>query len=83
MEILLDPRSIQWLLGIGGALMAVGLVILLWVNEFFTPPVMALTMGLVNLAVLLAGWWAIRNTRYDLVGRGLTLLACLAWVSGL
>lgn len=77
LEILLDPRSIQWLMGVGGALMVVGLVILLWINEFFTPPVLAVVMGAVNLAVLGAGWAVIAKTRYPLVGKGLTLLACL------
>ena len=77
MEILLDPHSIQWLLGLGGALIVVGLVILLWVNEFFTPPVMAVTMGAVNIAVLVGGWSLIRMTRYQTVGKALTLLACL------
>lgn len=77
LEILLDPRSIQWLMGLGGALMAVGIVILLWINEFFTPPVLAVSMGLVNLAVLAGGGAVILKTRYHLVGKGLTLLACL------
>ena len=77
MEILLDPRSIQWLLGLGGALMVMGLVILLWINNYFTPPVMAGAMGVANLAVLICGWSLIRMTRYQLVGKALTLLACL------
>ena len=77
MEILLDPRSIQWLLGLGSALIVVGLVILLWINEFFTPPVMAVVMGAVNIAVLVGGWGLIRMTRYQTVGKALTLLACL------
>lgn len=77
MEILLDPRSIQWLMGLGGALMTVGLVILLWINEFFTPPVLAIIMGAANIAVLAGGWTVIRKTRYQWVGKGLTLLACL------
>ena len=77
MEMLLDPRSIQWLMGLGGALMVVGIVILLWVNKFFTPPVLAMVMGGANIAVMLAGWGFIQKTRYQLVGRGLTLLSCL------
>ncbi len=77
LEMLLDPRSIQWLLGLGGALMVVGLVILLWVNNYFTPPVMALVMGLTNIAVLIGGCALIRMSRYQLVGKALTLLACL------
>lgn len=77
MEILLDPRSIQWLLGIGGALMVVGLVILLWINQFFTPPKMAVAMGLVNVGIMGCGWTLLQRTRYQLVGRSFTLLACL------
>ncbi len=77
LELLLDPRSIQWLLGLGGALMVVGLVILLWINEFFTPPVMAVALGIVNLSVLAVGFWLIRWTRFQLAGKALTLLSCL------
>jgi hypothetical protein len=77
LEMLLDPRSIQWLMGIGGALMFVGLVILLYLNEWFTPLRMAIGMGAVNIAVMVAGWAAIRKSRYHTVGKGLTLLACL------
>ncbi len=77
LEMLLDPRSIQWLMALGGALMVVGIVILLWINKFFTPPVMAMVMGATNIGVLIGGWGVIRKTRYQLVGKGLTLLACL------
>ncbi len=77
LEMLLDPRSIQWLMALGGALMVVGVVILLWVNNYFTPPVMAMVMGATNIAVLIVGWAVIIKTRYQLVGKGLTLLACL------
>lgn len=76
-ELLLDPRNILWLLAFGGALMVTGLVILLRVNDWFTPPVVALTMGLGNVALLLAGWAVIRYSRYQTAGRALTLLACL------
>jgi hypothetical protein len=78
MEILLDPRSIQWLLTFGGGLMIFGLIILLWVNEYFTPPVIALILGLVNAGLMGGGWAVIRYTRYQVAGRALTLLACLA-----
>jgi hypothetical protein len=77
MEILLDPRSIQWLLAFGGVLMVLGLVILLWVNHYFTPPVIAVTLGLTNAALLAGGWATIGYTRYQTAGRALTLLACL------
>src|SRR5262249_18416269 len=77
MEILLDPRNIQLLLGLGGALMIVGLVIWLWHNNYFTPPVVAVSLGIVNAALLGIGWWVIRATRYQLAGKAITLLACL------
>jgi hypothetical protein len=77
LEILLDPRNIHMLLALGGALMVVGLIILLWVNQFFTPPIVAVSLGVANGAVLGAGWWMLRATRYHLAGRALTLFACL------
>lgn len=77
LEILLDPRSIQWLLGSGGALMVVGLVILLWVNKFFTPERLAIALGLANAGLLALGWLVIKRTRYQVAGKALTLLACL------
>jgi hypothetical protein len=77
LEILLDPRNIQWLLVFGGALMVLGLVILLWVREFFTSTTVAAGLGTVNLAVLGLGWFVMARTRYHTAGRALTLLACL------
>ena len=77
LEILLDPHSIQRLLALGGALMVVGLVILLWLHEWFTPERMAVVMGLVNVAVLAVGLSTIRFTRYQMAGEALTLLSCL------
>jgi len=77
LDILLDPRNIQMLLAFGGALMVVGLVILLWVNEYFTAPVVAVGFGVVNAVLLAIGWWVLRATRYRLAGRALTLIACL------
>ncbi len=76
-EILLDPRNIQWLLVFGGALMVLGIVILLWVNDYFTPPAVAVGLGVVNLAILGLGWFLMLRTRYHTAGRALTLLACL------
>jgi hypothetical protein len=77
MEILLDPRNIQMLLAFGGALMVTGLVILLWVNEFLRPPVVALLLGAANFAFLGLGWWMMRMSRHQVAGRALTLFACL------
>jgi hypothetical protein len=77
MEILLDPRNIHMLLAFGGALMVVGLVILLWVNELLKPPVVAVGLGVINAALLGMGWWLLRGSRYQMAGRAVTLLACL------
>jgi hypothetical protein len=77
LDMLLDPRNIQWLLALGGTLMVTGLVILLWVHKYFTPPVVAASLGIANTAVLVGGWNVIRRTRYQTAGRALTLLACI------
>jgi hypothetical protein len=78
LDILLDPRSIQWLLAFGGALVVVGLIIYLWaVGVFANPPVAAVVLGLGNAALLGGGWAVLRFTRYQTAGRALTLLACL------
>ena len=46
LEIILDPRTIQWLLGLGGVLLVVGLVIwLAAVGVFENPVVVAVTLG--------------------------------------
>ncbi len=77
LEIILDPRSIQCLLGLGGALMVVGLVILLWINNYFTPPVMAGMLAIGNILLLAAGLATIHYTRYQMAGKALALLSCL------
>ncbi len=78
MEILLDPRSIQWLLGSGGALLVLGLVIWLAASGFFEDPkFLAVCLGIGNALLLAGGWTLILRTRYQTAGRALTLLACL------
>src|SRR5262249_6975438 len=77
-ELLLDPHSIQWLLAAGGALLVIGLVIwLATLRVFANKLVIAVALGAANLVLLLAGWYLILATRYQLAGRALTLLACL------
>ena len=77
-EIILDPRTIQWLLGLGGALLVIGLVIWLATLEMFKKPIpIAVVLGIGNAAVLAAGWATIRYSRYQTAGRAITLLACL------
>lgn len=78
MEILLDPRSIQWLLACGGALLVLGLIIWLGAEGLFQDPLfVAGLLGAGTLALLLAGWAVIAYTRHQIAGRALTLLACL------
>lgn len=78
MEILLDPRSIQWLLATGGVLLAVGLVILLAsLGVFKDPRVVAVLLGAGTLAVMAAGVLVIHFSRYQVAGKAATLLGCL------
>ena len=78
LEILLDPRSIHWLLGTGAVLLVVGLVIwLASLGLFQNPIVIAAAMTAGTVATLGGGWATIRRTRYQLAGRAITLLACL------
>ncbi len=78
LEVLLDPKSIQWLLGFGGALLVLGLVIwLATLGIFKNPHVVAAALGLGNAALLGCGWAITSRTRYQTAGRALTLLSCL------
>ena len=77
-EILLDPHTIQWLLGLGGVLLVVGLVIwLATLGIFKNPVVVAVALGAGNALLLAGGWATIRCSRYQTAGRAVTLLACL------
>jgi hypothetical protein len=78
LEILLDPRSIQWLLASGGALLVVGLLVWLAAEGIFTNRLfVAMLLGAGTGAMLLGGWTLIRFTSHEIAGRALTLLACL------
>jgi hypothetical protein len=77
LEMLLDPRSIQWLLASGAAVLVLGVVIWLAASRYFENPLfVAVLMGVGNALLLAGGWALIRLTRYQLAGRALTLLAC-------
>ncbi len=78
LEILLDPRSIQWLLASGGGLLTVGLIIwLASLGVFKNPRVIAFVLGAGTIAILEFGWFTTRCSRYQMAGRAMTLLACL------
>ncbi|MEM6798889.1 MAG: hypothetical protein AAF589_05190, partial [Planctomycetota bacterium] len=78
-DLLLDPRALQGLMACGGALLVLGLVIwLALIGVFDNPLVVAGVMGAASVGTLAAGVLVVRNTRYQLAGRALTHLACLA-----
>lgn len=78
LEAILDPKSLQYLMMLGSALLVLGLVIWLATQGFFDDPhVMAVCGAVVNLAVLGGGAYLLRYTRFEMAGRGMTLLACL------
>jgi hypothetical protein len=78
LEILLDPRNIQWLLVFGAVLLVLGLVIFLYAAGIFeNPVVVAGLMSAGTVGLLVVGWAVIGGTRYQTAGRALTLLACL------
>jgi hypothetical protein len=78
MERILSPQGIHALLGIGGGLFVIGLITWLATKGIFDHPlVLAAALGAGNLLILGAGFWLVLNTRYQLAGLALTLLACL------
>ncbi len=77
-EALMDPRSIQWMLTIGGGLCVLGLVVwLISLGVFKNPHVMAVALGAVTLAILGAGWFVVLRTRFRIAGQALTFLGCV------
>src|SRR4051812_48417835 len=77
-EALLDPRSIQWMLMIGGGLCVLGLVIwLISLGVFRDPRVLAFALGLGTLAILGAGWFFTLRTRFRIAGQAITFLGCV------
>ena len=77
-ESLLDPRSIQWILTIGGCLCVLGLIVwLVSLGIFNNPHVLAVALGLGTLALLGAGWFLALRTRYHIAGQALTFLGCV------
>jgi hypothetical protein len=77
-EALLDPRSIQWMLILGGGLCVLGLIV--WLTSlgvFENQLVLAAVMGMGSLAVLGAGWWVSLRTRFRIAGQALTFLGCV------
>jgi hypothetical protein len=77
-QALLDPRSIQWMLTIGGSLCVLGLIVwLVSLGIFKDPLVLAVAMGIGTLAILGTGWLLALRTKYHMAGQALTFLGCV------
>jgi hypothetical protein len=77
-EALLDPRSIQWMLTIGGGLCVLGLIVwLVSLGIFEDPRVLAAALGAGTLVILGAGWFVALRTRFRIAGQALTFLGCV------
>lgn len=75
---LLDPQSLQILMGAGGGLVALGVVLWLAVIGVFDNPVYAAVgLAAANFALLAGGVQLALNTRHKLAGRATAMLACL------
>ena len=75
---LLDPRSIQWMMMLGGGLMVLGLIIWLVSKRIFENTLVlatALTLG--SLAVHAAGCYLVLRTRFKMAGQSLAFLGCI------
>ncbi|TWT39623.1 hypothetical protein [Blastopirellula retiformator] len=78
LEVALDPKTLQYLMAIGGGLLMIGLVIWLATIGFFDDPLtVAICLGAGNLAILLSGFALIRWSKFQTAGRGVALLSCL------
>lgn len=78
MVALLDPRAIQWLLVIGGALMVLGMIIwLVSLGVFENPYYLAVALGLASLSIHGGGCFVVLKTRFKTAGRALTFLGCV------
>jgi hypothetical protein len=78
LEALLDPRSIQWMLIVGGGLGVLGLVIWLTTWGIFEDPlVLGAALALGSLAILGTGWFVVLRTGYKIAGQAVTFLGCV------
>lgn len=82
MEVATDPRSIQWMLMLGGGLMVVGIIIWLVsigiLQELLkNKEVLAATFIASSLAILGVGWWVTLSTNFKLAGKSLAFLGCV------
>jgi hypothetical protein len=78
MAALLDPRSLQWMMMLGGGLMVLGLIVWLVSQGIFENTlVVAGTLTAGSLLVHAAGCFVTLRTRFKLAGQALTFLGCI------
>lgn len=77
-ETLLDPRSIHYMLFLGGGLLVLGAIVwLVSLGVFKDPLVLAISMGIGTLAILGGGWCFTLKSRLQIAGKALTFLGCV------
>ena len=77
-EALLDPRSIQWMLLLGGALAVIGLLVwLISIGIFENVKIVAVCLGIGTLLILGTGWWLKLKTKFHVAGQAVTFLGCV------
>ena len=77
MSAMLDPRSIHWMLMLGGGLMVLGIII--WftsIGVFSDPHILGVVLTIGSLVIHLVGCLIILKTNYKLAGQALTFLSC-------
>ena len=75
LDILTDPRNIQWLFALGGTFVVVGTLIWLGSQRVFENPlVQAAALGAGTLIALVAGWVTFLFSRYRMGARALVIL---------
>ena len=78
LRLLLDPKSIQRLLILGGGLSILGLIAwLISTGVFEDPRILAVALGVGTATILVGGWTVFLRTNYRMAGQALTFLGCV------
>ena len=78
MAAMLDPRSIQWMLSLGGGLMVIGIIV--WLTSlgiFEEPRILAAFLISGSFGMLALGCFVVMQTKYKIAGQALTFLSCI------
>ncbi len=75
---MLDPRSIQWMLTLGGGLMVLGLIVYLAsIGVFENERILAGFLITGSFSIMAAGCVVYMRTKYKMAGQALTFLSCI------